>query len=178
MTHREHILVVDDDPMSVKLIRALLTGEGYSVYSAKSAEEALALLGTFDPCLILVDIQLPGVDGLELTRQLRSKPSMHKTCIVALTAYALRGDEQKAESAGCDGYITKPIDVRTLPATVRQFLKKSGSPDGHPSNGTLQATVDGPLSDAHGATFESGPPEDPAEQSMVADLAAAGQRRQ
>jgi two-component system cell cycle response regulator DivK len=136
----EQILVVDDDPMSVKLIRALLTGGGYSVRSAISAEEALEVLKTFEPRLILLDIQLPGVDGLQLASQLRSNPAMLKTSIVALTAYAMKGDEQKARSAGCDGYITKPIDVRTLPSVVSKFLKEENSKEensqeGPPANG-------------------------------------------
>jgi two-component system, cell cycle response regulator DivK len=133
--HDEHILVVDDDPMSVKLIRALLTGEGYSVRSAKSAEEALEVLKDFAPQLILIDIQLPGVDGLELASQLRSNPAMRNTSIVALTGYAMKGDEHKAQSAGCDGYITKPIDVRTLPSVVGKFLKAENSQEKPPANG-------------------------------------------
>jgi len=171
--HREQILIVDDDPMSVKLIRAVLIGEGYSIRSAKSAEEALIVLATFDPRLILIDIQLPGVDGLELTRQLRSNPSMHKTCIVAVTAYGLREDAQKAQSAGCDGYITKPIDIRALPATVKQFLEKSIPPDRHPSSGMQKNTVDAPLADARvtdAALGSAKPLADPEEQGMVADL--------
>lgn len=170
MVQREHILVVDDDPMSVKLIRALLIGEGYSVHSAESADEALNILQNFDPRLILIDIQLPGVDGLELTRQLRSNPSMHKTCIVALTAYAMRGDEQKAQSAGCDGYITKPIDVRTLPAAVRRFLKKSSSADGHPSGGALNKTAGGPPSNAGTALGSAGPSSEQEHQGVAAGL--------
>ena len=144
----ERILIVDDDPMSVKLVRALLTGEGHIVRSAKSAEEALTVLKTFDPRLILIDIQLPEVDGLELARQLRSNPSTHKVSIVALTAYAMRGDEQKARSAGCDGYITKPIDIRTLTSTVSRFLKEHGRQDGLPSSGAGTNPGQGPLSDA------------------------------
>src|ERR1700730_19239165 len=131
----ERILIVDDDPMSIKLVRALLTAEGYLVRSAESAEEALAVLKTFDPRLILIDIQLPGEDGWELASRLRNDPTMDKTCIVALTAYAMEGDEQKARNAGCNGYITKPIDVRTLPSVVSTFLKEDKSPEVLPSNG-------------------------------------------
>jgi two-component system cell cycle response regulator DivK len=138
----ERILIVDDDPMSVKLVRALLTGAGYLVRSAKSAEEALTVLKTFDPRLILIDIQLPGMNGLELSRQLRS--TMQKTSIVALTAYAMAGDEQKARDAGCDGYITKPIDVRTLPSVVDKFLKQRHVQDGLPSSTMSPEPGDGP----------------------------------
>lgn len=150
MIDREHILVIDDDPMSVKLIRALLTGEGYTVRSAKSAEEGLTLLETFKPRLILIDIQLPGVDGFELTRQLRSNPPMDKISIVALTAYAMSGDEQKAQNAGCDGYIAKPIDIRTLPSMVRNFLKKVSSQDALPSGGVPKDSDDAPPAKASG----------------------------
>jgi len=118
----EPILIVDDDPMSIKLIRALLTGEGYVICAAESADEALAALDTFHPRLVLMDLQLSDVDGLELTRRFRANPSLHETRIVALTAYAMKGDEQKALSAGCDGYITKPISTAALPAMIRGFL--------------------------------------------------------
>jgi CheY-like chemotaxis protein len=156
----ERILIVDDDPMSVKLVRALLTGEGHIVRSAKSAEEALTVLNTFDPRLILIDIQLPEVDGLELTRRLRSNPSMQKISIVALTAFAMQGNEQKARSAGCDGYITKPIDVRTLASTVGRFLKEHGRQDVLPSGGALTNSGQGPLADASRSapTIESAEP--------------------
>src|SRR5689334_11089214 len=130
--------------MSVKLVRALLTGAGHVVRSAKSAEEALAVLKTFDPRLILIDIQLPGVNGLELASQLRSNLTMQKTSLVALTAYAMTGDEQKARNAGCDGYITKPIDVRTLPSVVNKFLKEEHIHEGLPSSMMPQKPGDGP----------------------------------
>jgi len=134
----ERILIVDDDPKSIKLVRALLTAEGYLVRSAESAEEALAVLKTFDPRLILIDIQLPGVDGWELASRLRNDPTMDKTCIVALTAYSMEGDEQKARNASCNGYITKPIDVRTLASVVGAFLKEEKTPEGLPSNGDTE----------------------------------------
>jgi two-component system cell cycle response regulator DivK len=123
----ERILIVDDDPMSLKLIRALLNGEGYAVRCAQSADEAVTILEAFHPRLILMDIQLPGVDGLELTRRLRGDPAIRKTSIIAMTAYSMKGDVHKAQDAGCDGYITKPIDTRTLPSLVREFLMLGGS---------------------------------------------------
>lgn len=131
----ERILIVDDDPMSIKLMRALLEAVGYVVRSAESAEEALAVLKTFDPRLILMDIQLPGVDGWGLASRLRKDPAMDKTCIVILTAYSMEGDEHKSRNAGCNGYITKPIDVRTLPSLVSAFLKEENSQERLPSNG-------------------------------------------
>ncbi len=119
----EPILIVDDNPVNLKLIRVLLAGEGYTVRTAVDAEEALAALETFRPRLILMDVQLPGMDGLELTRRLKADPAMDGVVIVALTAYAMKGDEQKALDAGCDGYIPKPIDTRTLPGVVATYLR-------------------------------------------------------
>ena len=118
----EPILIVDDNPVNLKLVRVLLAGEGYDVRTAMDAEEALAALETFHPRLILMDIQLPGIDGLELTRRLRTDPATEEIVIVALTAYAMKGDEQKALDAGCDGYIAKPVDTRTLPDVVAAYL--------------------------------------------------------
>ena len=118
----EPILIVDDNPTNLKLARVLLAGEGYVVETANDGEEMLKLLERFTPRLILMDIQLPGVDGLELTRRLRADPARRDIAIVALTAYAMKGDEDKALAAGCDGYITKPIDVDTLPRIVAEHL--------------------------------------------------------
>jgi two-component system cell cycle response regulator DivK len=118
----EPILIVDDNPTNLKLARVLLAGEGYVVETANDGEEMLKLLERFTPRLILMDIQLPGVDGLELTRRLRADPTRRDIAIVALTAYAMKGDEDKALAAGCDGYITKPIDVDTLPRIVAEHL--------------------------------------------------------
>jgi two-component system cell cycle response regulator DivK len=118
----EPILIVDDNPTNLKLARVLLAGEGYVVETANDGEEMLKLLERFTPRLILMDIQLPGVDGLELTRRLRADPARRGIAIVALTAYAMKGDADKALAAGCDGYITKPIDVDTLPRIVAEHL--------------------------------------------------------
>ena len=118
----EAILIVDDNPTNLKLARVILAGAGYEVRTATDAEEALAVLGDFRPRLILMDLQLPGIDGLELTRRLKSDPAHREVKIVALTAYAMKGDEEKARAAGCDGYITKPIDAETLPATIAAHL--------------------------------------------------------
>lgn len=118
----EAILIVDDHPTNLKLARVLLTAEGYVVRTANDAEEARAALETFLPALILMDIQLPGMDGLELTRRLRADPRFQSIPIVALTAYAMKGDEDKARAAGCDGYITKPLDPLSLPQTIAAYL--------------------------------------------------------
>ena len=119
----EPILIVDDNPVNLKLIRVLLACEGYEVRTAGDAEEAFDTLRSFHPRLILMDLQLPGMDGLELTRRIKAAPSTRDTVIVALTAYAMKGDEEKALAAGCDGYITKPIDTRTLPGVVAGYLR-------------------------------------------------------
>jgi two-component system cell cycle response regulator DivK len=116
------ILVVDDNAANLKLARILLQGEGYEVRTAADAEDALQLLGTFKPRLILMDIQLPGMDGLELTRRLKADLATRHIVILALTAYAMKGDEEKARAAGCDGYIAKPINVDGLPATIARYL--------------------------------------------------------
>jgi CheY-like chemotaxis protein len=121
----ETILIVDDNAINLKLARVLLQGEGYAVVTASDAEEALELLKTCDPALILMDIQLPGMDGLSLTRQLKADPATRHIVIVALTAYAMKGDDLKAKDAGCDGYITKPIDLDTLPVSVAKFVART-----------------------------------------------------
>jgi CheY-like chemotaxis protein len=121
-TARIPILIVDDNVVNLKLMRVLLTGEGYEVRTATDAEEALTALETFTPRLILMDIQLPGMDGLELTRRLKDDLVTRDITILALTAYAMKGDDAKAFGAGCDGYIAKPIDTRTLPARIAAYL--------------------------------------------------------
>ena len=126
MAH-EQILIVDDNPTNLKLARVLLTGEGYDVKTAVDAEEALNLLKTLKPQLILMDIQLPGMDGLTLTKLIKSDPEKKSILIIALTAYVMKGDDQKALAAGCDGYIPKPIDTNTLPTLLVEYLKKSKS---------------------------------------------------
>ena len=118
------ILVVDDRPLNLKLTRLLLTGEGYEVQTAIDAEQTLAVLQGFRPDLILMDLQLPGIDGFELTRRLKADPATTAIRIVALTAYAMKGDEDRAREAGCDGYIAKPIDTRRLASQVASHLAR------------------------------------------------------
>ena len=122
----EPILIVDDTPVNLKLTRILLVNEGYAVMTAASAEEALELLRSYRPRLILADIQLPGMDGLEMTRRVKQNEATRDIAVVALTAFAMKGDERKAMDAGCDGYITKPIDTRTLGERIRQLLRGHG----------------------------------------------------
>ena len=116
------ILIVDDNPMNLKLTEVLLKMEGYDVRTAPDAETALALLARWCPELILMDLQLPGMDGLELTRRLKADPATRGIVVVAITAYAMKGDEQKAREAGCDGYIPKPIDTQALAQAVTALL--------------------------------------------------------
>ena len=116
------ILIVDDNPINLKLARVTLRDQGYNVHAATDAEEALALLERIHPRLILMDIQLPGMDGLELTRHLKADAATRDIVVVALTAYAMKGDEERAHAAGCDGYVAKPINTRTLPGLVCRFL--------------------------------------------------------
>jgi CheY-like chemotaxis protein len=130
------VLVVDDTPVGLKLTRLLLAREGYNVRTAESAEEALAALDEFRPHLILTDVQLPGIDGLEMTRRIKANPLTKDITIVALSARALMGDEVKARAAGCDGYITKPIDIAKLPSQIRMLMNHPRSPvaDSAPSS--------------------------------------------
>jgi CheY-like chemotaxis protein len=116
------ILIVDDNPSNTKLLAFLLQSKGYAVRTAANADEALRVIGEHRPRLILMDIQFPGMDGLTLTRQLKADPATRNISIIAATAYAMKGDEQRALAAGCDGYITKPIDTRKLPADIERYL--------------------------------------------------------
>jgi two-component system cell cycle response regulator DivK len=123
----EAILIVDDNATNLKLARVLLQGEGYAVRTATDAEDALRQLATYSPRLILMDIQLPGMDGLQLTQMLKSDVSTRAIVILALTAYAMKGDEEKARAAGCDGYVTKPIDIDSLPQLIAHHLGPGGA---------------------------------------------------
>jgi CheY-like chemotaxis protein len=119
----EQILVVDDNVANMKLVNFVLVAAGFQVRTAGSAEEALAAIAAELPDLVLMDIQLPGTDGLTLTRRLKADPKTAGLVIVALTAYAMRGDDQKALDAGCSGYLTKPIDTRTFADSVASYLQ-------------------------------------------------------
>ncbi len=118
----EPILIVDDNPANLKLARVLLTREGYEARTAGGADEALEAMRSFHPRLILMDLQMPGMDGFELTRRLKADPATGDIIIVALTAYAMKADEERARAAGCDAYMSKPIDTRSLAALVARLL--------------------------------------------------------
>jgi CheY-like chemotaxis protein len=117
------ILVVDDNPTNLKLVSDVLEFDGYRILKARDAETALEIIEATPPDLILMDIALPEMDGLTLTRQLKAAEKTQHIVIVALTAFAMKGDDAKAREAGCDGYITKPIDTRTLPNAVADYLR-------------------------------------------------------
>jgi two-component system, cell cycle response regulator DivK len=127
MAHEE-ILIVDDHPQNLKLARVVLAGEGYRVRTARDAEEALQMIQALPPRLILMDIQLPGLSGLSVTRRLKADPAYRDIIIIALTAYAMKGDEEKVLAAGCDGYLAKPIDTDALAGIVAAYLAR---PRGH-----------------------------------------------
>lgn len=118
------ILIVDDNVANLKLARILLSFAGFVVRTATSADEAIVTLQTFAPRLILMDVQMPGVDGLALARRLKADPATQTIKIIALTAYAMKGDDDRALAAGCDGYVSKPIDTRTLPGVVASHLER------------------------------------------------------
>jgi two-component system cell cycle response regulator DivK len=119
----DSILIVDDTPVNLKLVRVLLSRHGFDVRTASTAEEALEMVQTFRPSLVLADIQLPGMDGLEMTRRLKADPKTSGTVVLALTAFAMKGDEQKIREGGCEAYISKPISVVGFLQTIDSFLK-------------------------------------------------------
>jgi two-component system cell cycle response regulator DivK len=129
MSGAPRILVVEDNPMNLELVRDILTAEGYEVLEAADGATGVAIATLERPALILMDLQLPRLDGLEAARLIRADPRLADIPIVAVTAHAMKGDDEKARAAGCDGFVTKPIQVREFVATVAAFLKgaKSGS---------------------------------------------------
>ena len=123
----ERILLVEDNPVNRRLAQFLLKSQGYIVYEAATGGEALELARTHLPDLILMDLQLPGLDGFAATRILKEDAATADIPVVALTAYAMKGDREKALEAGCDGYITKPIDTKEFPFAVSRYLASAGA---------------------------------------------------
>jgi CheY-like chemotaxis protein len=121
--NQSSILVVDDNPSNLKLVAVVLACAGYNVVQAGSAQEAMALIDKSPPALVLVDIQMPVMDGLTFARCLKGSDKTSRIPIVALTALAMKGDQKKALAAGCDGYIAKPIETRKLPEQVASYLQ-------------------------------------------------------
>ena len=122
--NRGTILYVEDNPDNRMLIRRVLGADGYTVHVAESATNAMTVLKTLHPDLILMDINMPEMDGYTLTANIRSLPNMGTVPIVAVTANVLKGDRERSLEAGCDGYIQKPIDIDTISSQVERFMKR------------------------------------------------------
>jgi two-component system cell cycle response regulator DivK len=122
----EQILLVEDNVMNRRLAQFLLKSQGYIVYEATNGREALELVKAHTPDLILMDLQLPELDGFTTTQILKQDPTTKDIPVVALTAYAMKGDAERALEAGCDGYITKPIDKQGFLETVASYLRRQG----------------------------------------------------
>jgi CheY-like chemotaxis protein len=116
------ILIIEDNPFNVELATDLLEASGFQIHWTRTAEEGIRLARELLPELVLMDIGLPGMDGLCATRTLKSDPITSHLTVVGLTAHAMKGDEATALDAGCDGYLTKPIDTRTFVSTVKDFI--------------------------------------------------------
>jgi two-component system cell cycle response regulator DivK len=116
------ILVVEDQEDNRRIIRDLLTAGGYELIEATAGDEGVAAAQRERPDLILMDIQLPGIDGYEATRRIKADPALKHIPVIAVTSYALSGDDQKALAAGCDGYVTKPFSPKVLLAKIREYL--------------------------------------------------------
>ena len=121
----QKILIVEDNPINMELATDLLEASGYIIIQAGMAEEGIELARAESPDLVLMDISLPGMDGLEAAGVLKQDPATKDIKVVVLTAHAMKGDKEKALAAGCTGYITKPIDTREFPTTVARFLESS-----------------------------------------------------
>jgi len=117
------VLVIEDNELNMKLVRSMLQLRHYQILEAGDAEAGIQVAREHLPDLILMDIQLPGMDGLEATRIIRKDPILSNIPVMALTSYAMQGDEQKAISAGCAGYIAKPIDTRTFLDNLAGYLE-------------------------------------------------------
>jgi CheY-like chemotaxis protein len=116
------ILIIEDNPLNLELVTDLLEVNGFIVHSARTAEEGLRLARELFPDLVLMDFGLPGMDGLAATRNLKANPATRHLPVVGLSSHAMKGDEEAARKAGCDGYMTKPIDTRTFIETLTPFL--------------------------------------------------------
>jgi CheY-like chemotaxis protein len=116
------VLIVEDNPMNMRLIEMILKSDNYVLLKAIDGEEALAIAAVDHPDLVLMDIRLPKLSGLEVARRLRKNGKLSHIPIIALTAHAMKGDEEKAIEAGCDSYVSKPIDTRQLPQLVADML--------------------------------------------------------
>jgi len=121
----KNVMVVEDNEKNRKLVRVVLKAKGYNIIEAATGEEALNLLKNQKPDIILMDIQLPGIDGLTLIKQIKASVITKDILIIAVTAYAMKGDEQKILDTGCDAYVSKPINTQELPLIVEKYIKKT-----------------------------------------------------
>lgn len=119
---KEKILIVEDNPLNMRLIEMTLRPKGYRLLGATDGEKALDMAVRENPDLIIMDIQLPKVSGLEVTKRLRQMPAFNHIPIIAVTAHAMKGDEAKIIDAGCDAYLPKPINTRQLPVVITELL--------------------------------------------------------
>lgn len=122
---KTRVMLVEDNQMNSRLVEYVLERDGFEITIIASAEEAVQAAADDPPNIILMDIQLPGMDGLEATRRLKQNPLTAKIPVVAITAHAMRGEEERVRAVGCEGYILKPINTRELAGTVRKFLVAS-----------------------------------------------------
>jgi two-component system cell cycle response regulator DivK len=121
------VLIVEDNELNMKLFHDLLEAHGYNTVATRNGVEAIDLARRHRPDLILMDIQLPEVSGLEVTKWIKDDPELHSIPIVAITAFAMKGDEERIRQGGCEAYLSKPISVAKFIETIRQFL---GAPEG------------------------------------------------
>lgn len=117
------VLLVEDNPHNRKIFSGMLTHNGFAVREAETGELAMKSVAERRPDIILMDLSIPGIDGWECTRRLKADPATRSIPIIALTAHAMRGDEERARAAGCDGYLSKPISPKKVVEEVRAFLK-------------------------------------------------------
>jgi len=134
----QRILVIEDNDDNRRIMRDLLTSAGYELHEAQTGETGVALAAALRPDLILMDIQLPGIDGYETTRRIKAMTGLHEIPIIAVTSYALSGDDVRAREAGCDDYVTKPFSPRALLAVIREWLPVTDSGSRSKPGGPLE----------------------------------------
>tara|TARA_B100001123_G_C15152817_1_gene964192 strand:- start:761 stop:1144 length:384 start_codon:yes stop_codon:yes gene_type:complete len=125
---KKTILIVEDNDLNLKLFRDLLSANGYETHETKEGLEAVTLTRNLQPDLILMDIQLPEISGLDITRTIKSDEGLKHIPIIAVTAFAMKDDEEKILKAGCEAYISKPISIEHFIGTVRKFIERKGVP--------------------------------------------------
>ena len=129
---REKILIVEDNPLHMRLVEMTLRAKNYTILQATDGEEALEIAARERPDLIIMDLNLPETTGFKLTKKLRENPAFSHTPIIALTAYAMGGDRERVIEAGCDAYLTKPINTRKLPEVIAKMLSQQQKDNSQP----------------------------------------------